>query len=143
MEVVSYDIPIQDSTVSINGIGAFAAAQYDLNKNLKWIPQNVEAALRLGGGMLSSGYGLSLSSSFGYHFIPSRIYLGMYMQSIIAFDEILSGKTTGWASLGISLGANVGDINPDLLKPYKDKLDEEALFFNIVKEVITLSLIHI
>ena len=139
MEVVSYDIPIQDSTASINGIGAFAAAQYDLNKNLKWIPQNVEAALRIGGGMLSSGYGLSLSSSFGYHFIPSRIYLGMYMQSIIAFDEVSSGKTTGWASLGISLGANVGDINPDLLKPYKDKLDEEALFFNILKEVITKS----
>ena len=89
--------------------------------------------------MLSSGYGLSLSSSFGYHFIPSRIYLGMYMQSIIAFDEVSSGKTTGWASLGISLGANVGDINPDLLKPYKDKLDEEALFFNILKEVITKS----
>ena len=139
MEVVSYDIPIQDSTTTINGIGAFAAAQYDLNKNLKWIPQNVEAALRLGGGMLSSGYGLSLSSSFGYHFIPSRIYLGMYMQSIVAFNEVSSGKITGWGSLGISLGANVGDINPDLLKPYKDKLDEEALFFNIIKEVITKS----
>ena len=139
MEVVSYDIPIQDSTASINGIGAFAAAQYDLNKNLKWIPQNVEAAFRVGGGMLSSGYGLSLSSSFGYHFIPSRFYFGIYMQSIIAFDEVSPGVTTGWSSLGVSLGANVGDINPDLLKPYKDKLDEEALFFNIVKEVITKS----
>ena len=54
LEVVSYDILIQDSTESINGIGAFAAAQYDLNKNFDWIPQNVEAALRMGGGMLSS-----------------------------------------------------------------------------------------
>ena len=139
LEVVSYDILIQDSTESINGIGAFAAAQYDLNKNFDWIPQNVEAALRVGGGMLSSGFGMSISSSFGYHFIPSRIYLGLYSQTIIAFDELGSGKATGWGSLGISLGANVGDINPDLLKPYKDKLNEEALFFKLIKEIITKS----
>ena len=139
MEVVAYDIPIQDSTESISGIGAFAAAQYNLNKNFKWIPQNVEAALRIGGGMLSNGYALSLSSSFGYHFIPSRIYLGVYAQSIIAFDEIMPGKTTAWSSFGISLGANVGDINPGLLRPYKDRLDEEALFFSMAKELLTTS----
>ena len=139
MEVVSYDIPIQDSTESINGIGAFAAAQYDLNKNFEWIPQNVEVALRMGGGMLSSGFGLSFSASLGYHFIPSRIYLGLYSQAIVAFDELATGDIASWGSLGISLGANVGDINPDLLKPYKDKLDEEAIFFNLVKEIITKS----
>ena len=139
MEVISYNIPIQDSTGFISGIGAFAATQYNLNKKFEWIPQNVEAALRLGGGMLSSGYGLSLSSSFGYHFLPSRYYLGVYAQSIIAFDEIKEGSITGWGSLGISFGANVGDINPDLLKPYKDKLDEEALVFNLVKEIATKS----
>ena len=139
LEVVSYDLAIQDSTGSINGIGAFAAVQYDLNKNFKWIPQNFEAAFRLGGGMLSSGLGLSLSSSLGYHFIPSRLYLGFYSQAIIAFDELGTGEPTGWGSLGISLGANVGDINPDLLKPYKDKLNEEAIFFNLVKEIITKS----
>ena len=139
MEVVSYEIPIKDSTGFISGIGAFAAAQYDLNKNFKWIPQNMEAALRIGGGMLSNGYGLSLSSSFGYHFIPSRIYLGIYAQSIIAFDEIIPGKNTAWSSFGISLGTNVGDINPDLLKPYKDRLDEEALFFSMAKKLLTSS----
>ena len=69
MEVVSYNLPIADSTGYINGVGAFAAGQYNLNYNSDWIPQNVEAALRLGGGMLSSGYGLSLSGSFGYHFL--------------------------------------------------------------------------
>ena len=139
MEVISYNIPIQDSTGFISGIGAFAATQYNLNKKFEWIPQNVEAALRLGGGMLSSGYGLSLSSSFGYHFLPSRYYLGVYAQSIIAFDEIKEGSITGWGSLGLSFGANVGDINPDLLKPYKDKLDEEALVFYLVKEIATKS----
>ena len=139
MEVVSYDIPIQDSTESIKGVGAFAAAQYDLNKNFKWIPQNVEAALRFGGGMLSSGFGMSFSSSFGYHFIPSRIYLGFYSQVIIAFDELGTGKATGWGSVGVSLGANVGDINPDLLKPYKDKLNEGAILSYLMKEIITKS----
>ena len=139
MEVVSYDIPIQDSTESIKGVGAFAAAQYDLNKNFKWIPQNVEAALRIGGGMLSSGFGMSFSSSFGYHFIPSRIYLGFYSQAIIAFDELGTGKATGWGSVGVSLGANVGDINPDLLKPYKDKLNEGAILSYLMKEIITKS----
>ena len=139
MEVISYNIPILDSTGFISGIGAFAATQYNLNKKFEWIPQNVEAALRLGGGMLSSGYGLSLSSSFGYHFLPSRYYLGVYAQSIIAFDEIKEGSITGWGSLGLSFGANVGDINPDLLKPYKDKLDEEALVFYLVKEIATKS----
>ena len=59
MEVVSYKIPIKDSTgFFIGGVGAFAAAQYNLNYNSDWIPQNVEAALRLGGGMLASGYGV-------------------------------------------------------------------------------------
>ena len=139
MEVVSYDILIQDSTESIKGVGAFAAAQYDLNKNFKWIPQNVEAALRIGGGMLSSGFGMSFSSSFGYHFIPSRIYLGFYSQAIIAFDELGTGKATGWGSVGVSLGANVGDINPDLLKPYKDKLNEGAILSYLMKEIITKS----
>ena len=139
MEVVSYNIPIQYSKESIKGIGAFAAAQYDLNKNFKWIPQNVEAALRIGGGMLSSGFGMSFSSSFGYHFIPSRIYLGLYSQAIIAFDELGTGKATGWGSLGVSLGANVGDINPDLLKPYKDKLNEGAILSYLIKEIITKS----
>jgi len=139
MEVVSYDIPIQDSTESIKGVGAFAAAQYDLNKNFEWIPQNVEAALRIGGGMLSSGFGMSFSSSFGYHFIPSRIYLGLYSQAIIAFDELGTGKATGWGSVGVSLGTNVGDINPDLLKPYKDKLNEGAILSYLMKEIITKS----
>ena len=140
MAVVSYNIPIKDTTgFFISGVGAFAAAQYNLNYNLDWIPQNVEAALRFGGGMLASGYGLSLSGSFGYHFLPSRYYLGVYAQSIIAFNEINDGNITGWGSLGISFGANVGDINPDLLKPYKDKLDEEALVFNLVKEIVTKS----
>ena len=139
MEVVSYNLPIADSTGYINGVGAFAAGQYNLNYNSDWIPQNVEVALRLGGGMLSSGYGLSLSGSFGYHFLPSRYYFGIYAQSIIAFNEIKDDNITAWGSLGISFGANVGDINPDLLKPYEDKLDEEALVFNLVKEISTKS----
>ena len=89
--------------------------------------------------MLSSGFGMSFSSSFGYHFIPSRIYLGLYSQGIIAFDELGTGKATGWVSLGVSLGANVGDINPDLLKPYKDKLNEGAILSYLMKEIITKS----
>ena len=140
MEVVSYKIPIKDSTgFFIGGVGAFAAAQYNLNYNSDWIPQNVEAALRLGGGMLASGYGVSLSGSFGYHLLPSRYYIGVYVQSIIAIDEINEGAMTGWGSLGLSFGANVGDINPDLLKPYQDKLDEEALVFNLVKQLVSKS----
>ena len=139
MEVISYNIPIQDSTGFISGVGAFAATQYNLNKKFDWIPQNVEAALRFGGGMLSSGYGLTFSSSLGYHFLPSRYYLGVYSQSIIAFDEVKESSVTGWGTLGLSFGANVGDINPDLLKPYKDKLDEEALIFDLVKKIVTKS----
>ena len=86
-----------------------------MNKKIDWIPQNVEASLRFGGGMLASGYGFSFSGSFGYHFLPSRYYLGVYAQSIIAFDEVGEETVTSWGSLGLSLGANVGDINPDLL----------------------------
>ena len=89
--------------------------------------------------MLSSGFGMSISSSFGYHFIPSRIYLGLYSQAIIAFDELGTGKATGWGAVGVSLGANVGDINPDLLKPYKDKLNEGAILSYLIKEIITKS----
>ena len=139
MEVVSYNIPIKDSTGFISGIGAFASTQYNLNKKFEWIPQNVEAALRFGGGMLSSGYGFSFSGSFGYHFLPSRYYLGAYAQSIIALDEVKESTITGWASLGLSFGANVGDINPDLLKPYKDKLDETALILGLIKKIVTKS----
>ena len=139
MEVVSYKLPISDSTGFVSGIGAFAAAQYNLNYNFNWIPQNVEAALRLGGGMLSSGYGISLSGSFGYHLLPSRFYLGVYAQSIIAIDEINEGNMTWWGSLGLSFGANVGDINPDILKPFKDKMKKEGLSLNLVKELVTKS----
>ena len=140
MEVVSYNIPIQNEPDTfISGVGAFAATQYELNKKFDWIPQNVEASLRFGGGMLSSGYGLSLSGAFGYHFLPSRYYLGIYAQSIIAFDELGEESVTGWGSLGLSFGANVGDINPDLLKPYQDKLDEPALVFDLFKKIITKS----
>tara|TARA_X000001036_G_scaffold219544_3_gene205520 strand:+ start:3686 stop:5626 length:1941 start_codon:yes stop_codon:yes gene_type:complete len=140
MEVVSYNIPLQnDPDTFISGIGAFAATQYELNKKIDWIPQNVEASLRFGGGMLASGYGFSFSGSFGYHFLPSRYYLGVYAQSIIAFDEVGEETVTSWGSLGLSLGANVGDINPDLLKPYQDKLDEPALIFDLFKKMITKS----
>jgi len=139
LEVVSYNIPIKDTTTIISGVGAFAATQYNLNTNFDWIPQNMEAAIRFGGGMLDNGYGVTFSGSFGYHFLPTRFYLGIYAQSIFAFNEIEEESITGWASIGLSLGANVGDINPDLLKPYKDKLDQEAIFFSLMKEFISKS----
>ena len=46
---------------------------------------------------------------------------------------------TWWGSLGLSFGANVGDINPDILKPFKDKMKKEGLSLNLVKELVTKS----
>ena len=117
----------------------FAAVQYNLNHTFKWIPDNIEAGLRLGGGMLQFGNGVSFSASFGYHFLPTRYYMGIYTNSILAFDEVENGRLTGWAGLGLSLGANLGELNPKLVKSYKDIWDEDLLLFSYFKKVLTKS----
>ena len=139
LELISYKIPISLSDEYIDGIGLFAAVQYNLNHTFKWIPDNIEAALRLGGGMLQFGNGLSFSTSFGYHFLPTRYYMGIYANSILAFDEVENGKTTGWAGLGFSLGANLGELNPELIKSYKDFWEDDLLFFSYLKKLFTKS----
>ncbi len=139
VELVSYKIALTDTNAIIEGIGALAAMQYNLDIKYDWVPENVETAFRIGAGMLSMGYGLSLSASIGYHLLPSRLYMGIYAQSLAAFNELGENTITGWGSLGFALGANFGDINPDLLKPYEDVLDEGAVTVAIAKRIVTES----
>ena len=139
VELISYKIALSDTNIFIEGIGTLAAMQYNLDMKYDWLPENVEAAFRFGGGMLSAGYGLSLSASVGYHLLPSRLYMGIYGQSLAAFNELGENTISGWGSLGLALGANFGDINPDLLKPYQDDLDGGAATVATVKKMATES----
>ena len=139
VELISYKIALNDTNTFIEGIGTLAAMQYNLDMKYDWLPENVEVAFRFGGGMLSAGYGLSLSASVGYHLLPSRLYMGIYGQSLAAFNELGENTISGWGSLGLALGANFGDINPDLLKPYQDDLDEGAVTVATAKKIATES----
>ena len=139
MELISYKMALADTNAFIEGIGALAAMQYNLDIKYDWVPENLEAAFRVGAGMLSDGYGLSLSTSIGYHLLPSRLYMGVYAQSFAAFNEFGENTTTGWGSLGLALGANFGDMNPDLLKPYEDVVDEGAVTVAVAKKIATES----
>ena len=65
--------------------------------------------------------------------------MGIYGQSLAAFNELGENTISGWGSLGFALGANFGDINPDLLKPYQDDLDGGAATVATAKKMATES----
>ena len=63
----------------------------------------------------------------------------LYANSVLAFDEVENGKTTWWAGLGFSFGANLGELNPELIKNYKDFWEDDLLFFSYLKKLFTKS----
>lgn len=140
IEMFSYKLSIIDKNEDIGGLAVMGSIQNDFKFKHKFIPKNLHLAMRFGAGMLSYGSGLSISALLGYNLLPTRLYVGIYGQGITSFNDIGDGLQTNWGTLGLVLGANIGELDPDLLIPYKSSFDDKKLINSLSKLLYKSSL---
>ena len=133
IEMFSYKLGIIDKNENIGGLAVMGSIQNDFKFKHRFIPKNLHLAMRFGAGMLSYGSGFSISTLVGYNLLPTRLYVGLYGQGIASFNDIGDGAQTYWGTLGLVLGANIGELDPELLIPYKSSFDDKKIIKSLSK----------
>ncbi len=90
-------------------IGYFLTAQIDPRIAWSWVPSNLETGIKLGLGLVSPGYGLSLGGSTVFNLLPTPIIIGLTMQHNRVWGIIDETTNTHWTSIGLMFGVNLQD----------------------------------
>ena len=98
---------IEDETVQT--LSYFIVANSNPRIGWKWIPNNLETGIKLGGGLISPGYGFTLGSSAVYNLLPTPLTIGIYNQFNLVSGIISDGEITYWTTLGLIFGVNIQD----------------------------------
>ena len=61
---------IEDGTIQT--LSYFIVANSNPRIGWKWIPNNLETGIKLGGGLISPGYGFTLGTSAVYNLLPTH-----------------------------------------------------------------------
>ena len=98
---------IEDGTIQT--LSYFIVANSNPRIGWKWIPNNLETGIKLGGGLISPGYGFTLGTSAVYNLLPTPLTIGIYNQFNLVSGIISEGEITYWATLGLIFGVNIQD----------------------------------
>ena len=79
-----------------------------------WIPSTLETAIKIGGGVVSPGYGATIGGSAVFNLLPTPIIIGATTQFNWVSGSITEDTQTYWTTLGLMFGINLQDKIPEI-----------------------------
>ena len=80
LEVNWYDFFSNIQEENFQTLSYFGISQFDIRPGWKWIPTALETTFKLGGGLVSPGYGFTIGNSITYNLLPTPLTVAMFSQ---------------------------------------------------------------
>ena len=114
LEVNWYDFSSDSPEKNFQTLSYFGVTQIDIRPGWKWIPTSLETTLKVGGGLVSPGYGYTFGSSATYNLLPTPITIALFSQFNWVSEGIDQGTPTNWTTIGLQFGVNLQDKIPEI-----------------------------
>ena len=114
LEVNWYDFFSENSEQNFQTLSYFGITQIDIRPGWKWIPTALETTLKVGGGLVSPGYGFTIGSSATYNLLPTPLTVAMFSQFNWVSEGIDQDTPTNWTTVGLQFGVNLEDKLPEI-----------------------------
>ena len=85
-----------------------------MNPRIGWsfIPATLETGVKVGGGLISPGYGFTIAGSTIFNLLPTPIIIGVNTQFHWVSGVINNETKTYWTTVGLIFGVNLQDKLP-------------------------------
>ena len=109
LEVNWYDFSSDSPEQNFQTLSYFGVTQIDIRPGWKWIPTSLETTLKVGGGLVSPGYGYTFGGSATYNLLPTPITIAFFSQFNWVSEGIDQDTPTNWTTIGLQFGLNLQD----------------------------------
>ena len=105
-----YDIDEQ----KFQTISYYLTAQINPRLGWFWIPPTLETGIKVGGGLISPGYGFTIANSNVFNLLPTPLIIGFNTQFHYVSGVINEDSKTYWTTIGLIFGVNLQDKLPSI-----------------------------
>ncbi len=114
LEVNWYDFYSNDPGQNFQTLSYFGITQIDIRPGWRWIPTALETTIKVGGGLVSPGYGFIVGNSATYNLLPTPLTVAMFSQFNWVSEGINQDTPTNWTTVGLQFGVNLEDKIPEI-----------------------------
>jgi len=109
LEINWFDFESDSVEENFQTLSYFLIAQIDPRIAWSWIPSTLETGIKIGGGLVSPGYGFTLGGTATLNLLPTPITIGMTTQFNWVSGIINEETKTHWTTIGLVFGVNIQD----------------------------------
>ena len=109
LEVNWFDFKSDSSGQNFQTLSYFLVAQIDPRIAWAWVPSTLETGIKVGGGLVSPGYGLTLGGTATFNLLPTPLIVGMTAQFNHVSGIINEDTKTHWMTIGLVFGVKIQD----------------------------------
>jgi hypothetical protein len=112
LEINQFDFkyPVEEETFET--ISYYLTAQVNPRIGWSFIPATLETGVKVGGGLISPGYGFTIAGSTIFNLLPTPIIIGVNTQFHWVSGVINNETKTYWTTVGLIFGVNLQDKLP-------------------------------
>jgi len=109
LEINWFDFESDSVGQNFQTLSYFLIAQIDPRIAWSWIPSTLETGIKIGGGLVSPGYGFTLGGAATFNLLPTPITIGVTTQFNWVSGIINEETKTHWTTIGLVFGVNIQD----------------------------------
>tara|TARA_B100001250_G_scaffold277569_1_gene240045 strand:- start:401 stop:2188 length:1788 start_codon:yes stop_codon:yes gene_type:complete len=115
LDINWYDFKSDSIEQNFRTFSYLLVAQIDPRLAWFWIPNNMESGIRIGGGLVSPGYGFIAGYNIVYHLLPTPMTIGITSQFNWVSTTLEEETQTYWTYIGLMVGFSFEDKLPSFL----------------------------
>ena len=115
LEVNWFDFKSDSVQENFQTLSYFLIAQIDPKIAWAWVPSTMETGIKIGGGLVSPGYGFTLGGSAVFNLLPTPLTIGLTSQFNWVSGVINKDTKTYWTTIGLVFGVNLQDKLAEIL----------------------------
>jgi len=115
LEVNWFDFKSDSVQENFQTLSYFLIAQIDPRIAWSWVPSTLKTGIKIGGGLVSPGYGFTLGGSAVFNLLPTPLTIGLTSQFNWVSGVINKDTKTYWTTIGLVFGVNLQDKLAEIL----------------------------
>ena len=109
LEINWFDFQSDSNGQNFQTLSYFLIAQIDPRIAWSWVPSTLETGIKVGGGLVSPGYGFTLGGTATFNLLPTPLIVGMSAQFNHVSGIINEDTKTHWMTIGLVFGVRIQD----------------------------------
>ena len=114
LEINWFDFASDVDAQNFQTISYYLIADIDPRLAWSWVPSTLETGIKVGGGVVSPGFGFTLGGSAIFNLLPTPITIGMTTNFNWVSGIINEDTKTYWTTVGLVFGVNIQDKLPEI-----------------------------